>query len=392
MSKQRSYAPAAACLAALLPVLGAAAACGGSSAASTATGGAGGSANLSPPPGTTDIPDDATPIMVPPPAIGGSGPEGCGMPSCSALQWWNAPIGYQYINNAWYDTDLRVSSGTPVVLRHASKLDKEGVYAWGWMPEFTDTVTGERFRFLHLRPSDRYTTSVGTLYDPGTIVGLSGGDTFDTGHPSCCDDPKAQATCTCYSTGAHLCVQTKDPFAAAFPPGQDACVANCPAQGSSSSSSSSTSTTSSGGSSSTSTSSSSTSTSSGGTSCGSSCTQCVLGARTDILPFYKQNGWDTSCGNLDNIVKDWSGIDPTACYALHTGGGLCASACASTVFCGTRCSQCIFGNRSDLVPFYEQNGWSIQCNNLDNIINNWCGIDPAGCSGLKTGSCAAVCM
>jgi hypothetical protein len=113
--------------------------------------------------------------------------------------------------------------------------------------------------------------------------------------------------------------------------------------------------------------------------------------RKDILTFYQQNGWDISCGNHDNIVNNWSGIDPTACYLLHTGSGLCTSECASTTFCGTLCSQCIFGNRSDLVPFYKQNGWSIQCNNLDNIINNWCGIDPTACSGLKTGSCAAVC-
>jgi hypothetical protein len=138
-------------------------------------------------------------------------------------------------------------------------------------------------------------------------------------------------------------------------------------------------------------SSSSSSSSSGGGPCGSTCTQCVLGARPDIVPLYVQNGWDTSCGNLDNLAKDWSGIDPTACYGLHTGAGACTSACAGTTFCGSSCSQCIFGHRADLVPFYKQNGWAIQCNNLDNIITNWCGIAPGECGALKTGSCVSVC-
>ena len=78
------------------------------------------------------------------------------------------------------------------------------------MPEFTDLVTGYRFRLLHLRPQFQYATSVGHTYPAGYIVGLSGGDTADTGLGP-------------YSTGQHLCVQTLVAYRTAFPSGVDAC-------------------------------------------------------------------------------------------------------------------------------------------------------------------------
>jgi hypothetical protein len=135
--------------------------------------------------------------------------------SCAARQWWNAPLTYgpyriTVFGTLWWDTDLAVSSGTPVQLRHDSRLEHEGTYAWGWMPTFTDMVTGQRFQFLHLRPTNRYTTNVGQVYCAGTVVGLSGGDTGATGYPT-------------YSTGAHLCVETINAYRTAFPAGTDAC-------------------------------------------------------------------------------------------------------------------------------------------------------------------------
>ncbi len=139
-------------------------------------------------------------------------PDYCtGVLSCSHLQWWNTYITYgPYQSYGWWDTDLGVSSSTPVQLRHDSKLTKTGVYAWGYMPEFVDLVTGKNFRFLHLRPQHQYATNVGQVYPAGTIVGLSGGDTADTGYPT-------------YSTGAHLCVQTLDLYRTCFPEGKDPC-------------------------------------------------------------------------------------------------------------------------------------------------------------------------
>ncbi len=130
---------------------------------------------------------------------------------CENEQWWNTEISYgPWMCDGWWDTDLMVDTKTKIQLRHASRLDHEGVYDWGWMPEFTDQVTGKRFRFLHLQPSARYTTKVGTIYPAGTIVGLSGGDSKETGYPI-------------YSSGEHLCVQTLEKYREVFPAGKDAC-------------------------------------------------------------------------------------------------------------------------------------------------------------------------
>jgi hypothetical protein len=139
-------------------------------------------------------------------------PDFCiGTLACSALQWWNSALTYgPYMDYGWWDTDLAVSHDTPVVLRHDSKLYKTGVYAWGYMPEFVDLETNEKFRFLHLRPQHQLATNVGQVYPKGTIVGYSGGDTADTGLGT-------------YSTGAHLCVQTLDAYRTVFPTGKDAC-------------------------------------------------------------------------------------------------------------------------------------------------------------------------
>lgn len=139
-------------------------------------------------------------------------PDFCvGVLSCSNEQWWNTALTYgPNLEYGWWDTDLAVSHDTPVIVRHDSKLYKTGVYAWGYMPEFVDLVTGEKFRFLHLRPQHQLATTVGQVYPAGTVVGFSGGDTADTGLGT-------------YSTGAHLCVQTIDAYRTVFPAGKDAC-------------------------------------------------------------------------------------------------------------------------------------------------------------------------
>jgi hypothetical protein len=141
-------------------------------------------------------------------------PDTCaGVLACSNVQWWNSALTYgPYMSYGWWDTDLAVATHTKVQLRHASRLDKHGVYGWGFMPEFTDQVTGKRFRFLHLQvaPSLQYANVDGTIYPAGFVVGLSGGDTADTGLGT-------------YSTGAHLCVQTLDTYRNCFPTGKDPC-------------------------------------------------------------------------------------------------------------------------------------------------------------------------
>lgn len=66
----------------------------------------------------------------------------------------------------------------------------------------------------------------------------------------------------------------------------------------------------------------------GAANCGTACTQCILNARPDLLPFYQGSGWDISCGNRDNIVNNWcTGLDPSSCNTLKTG--TCSSFCNS---------------------------------------------------------------
>ncbi|HVE82832.1 MAG TPA: hypothetical protein VND93_08280 [Myxococcales bacterium] len=57
--------------------------------------------------------------------------------------------------------------------------------------------------------------------------------------------------------------------------------------------------------------------------------------------------------------------------------------------CGTALTQCILFNRPDILTNYASWGWNTACWNRDSIVNNWCGLDPTGCNGLKAGACAA---
>jgi len=81
------------------------------------------------------------------------------------------------------------------------------------------------------------------------------------------------------------------------------------------------------------------------------------------------------------MVQDgvqWFGA--TASKTIHVG----------TPYCGTAVTQCILDARTDILPFYQQNGWNTSCSNRDNIVNNWCsGLDPNSCNALKTGACSA---
>jgi hypothetical protein len=139
--------------------------------------------------------------------------KGDGKVTCGVVQWWNSALnGASHISKAsgWWDTDLNVSHDTKVQLRHDSKLISYVTGAVGFMPTFIDQKTGKKFRFLHLRPQAEYTKTIGKIYPAGTIVGLSGGDTHDTGYPT-------------YSTGAHLCVQTVDTWLHCFSKGTEPC-------------------------------------------------------------------------------------------------------------------------------------------------------------------------
>ncbi len=68
-----------------------------------------------------------------------------------------------------------------------------------------------------------------------------------------------------------------------------------------------------------------------------------------------------------------------------------ADHCAPGATCGSTCTQCVLSNRTDILPFYQSNGWDTSCGNHDSIVSNWCSIDPAGCSAVKAGACASSC-
>ena len=147
-----------------------------------------------------------------------------GVANCDMMQWWNRPYSWSPGNYAisWggytRDNDLAVSGDTPVQLRHASRLVEQSVHPYGWVPQFVDTVTGEHFAFLHMRPQFKFTTTAGRTYPAGTLVGYSGGDTTDTGYQV------SNGNGGVYSTGAHLCVVTASgTFHGAFPTGTDRC-------------------------------------------------------------------------------------------------------------------------------------------------------------------------
>ncbi|MBI2028821.1 hypothetical protein HYT02_00180, partial [Candidatus Gottesmanbacteria bacterium] len=62
------------------------------------------------------------------------------------------------------------------------------------------------------------------------------------------------------------------------------------------------------------------------------------------------------------------------------------------VCASNQCNACILNNRTDILPFYQQNGWDTSCGNQDAIVNNWCGIDSGACNDLKSNECASVCQ
>jgi hypothetical protein len=120
------------------------------------------------------------------------------------------------------------------------------------------------------------------------------------------------------------------------------------------------------------------------------CARCVFDARPDILPAFQGWGWDTSPGNWSAILNEWCGptMDPSSCAAVRLG--TCQSSCGGKSLCGSSCPTCILENRTDILPFYRSNGWDISRSNWKTIIDNWCGIDPAGCTAAKL-RCAGMC-
>jgi hypothetical protein len=81
-------------------------------------------------------------------------------------------------------------------------------------------------------------------------------------------------------------------------------------------------------------------------------------------------------GRMVRDGVEWFGNSPQQSVAL------------GQAYCGTALTQCVINARSDILPFYQGNGWSTACGNRDAIVSNWCGLDPAACNALRNGICA----
>jgi hypothetical protein len=125
--------------------------------------------------------------------------------------------------------------------------------------------------------------------------------------------------------------------------------------------------------------------------CGNPCTDAILAHRQDILTVFRDGGWDTSCGNRDNIINHWcnGGVSPDAmngCVAEKNEHAICRN--YPTQFCGSPCTRAILANRFDILRVFWEGGWNTSCQNHDAIVNHWCngGVSPeatAGCIAEK---------
>lgn len=93
--------------------------------------------------------------------------------------------------------------------------------------------------------------------------------------------------------------------------------------------------------------------------------------------------YDPGCSTFLRCADGGGGSTPPS------SGGACS---------GDACTDCILNNRTDILKFYADNGWSgiTDCSNPPNtnqiaVVDNWCGIDPSGCYNISTTTCNSVC-
>jgi hypothetical protein len=121
--------------------------------------------------------------------------------------------------------------------------------------------------------------------------------------------------------------------------------------------------------------------------CGSTCTEIILGHRSDIVNLFASNGWDTtSCAGREKLLNHWcnGGVSPEAmdgCAAEKAEHSICAS--SPTQFCGSACTQAILATRFDILRVFWYGGWSTACENHEAIVNHWCngGVSPEAVQG-----------
>lgn len=133
----------------------------------------------------------------------------CASPTCipvpsglpAPVQWWTQNATYSAAPpnsgcSTSYDLDNGNIQNQVIVLPHDSEyLGDYSSYAynscagaWGFGPSFYDTVTGVKFHLNHIRPgfgaAALGNTQTGTMLKAGSYVGISGGNTCETGYCS----------------------------------------------------------------------------------------------------------------------------------------------------------------------------------------------------------------
>ncbi|MBI2028824.1 hypothetical protein HYT02_00195 [Candidatus Gottesmanbacteria bacterium] len=111
------------------------------------------------------------------------------------------------------------------------------------------------------------------------------------------------------------------------------------------------------------------------------------------------NGRDDNCGARGNsstiacsVDQNGNLVETGSCKSRGGGGNQPPPTAIPTqpqsnnpqVCSGNTCNDCILTERDDILTYYrDTGGWDISCSNQTAIVNNWCGIDPTGCSIVK---------
>ncbi|MBN2361590.1 MAG: hypothetical protein JXR83_19210 [Deltaproteobacteria bacterium] len=93
-----------------------------------------------------------------------------------------------------------------------------------------------------------------------------------------------------------------------------------------------------------------------------------------------------------DLGRKWDDSECNGAPSVDAGGGVDRAAPPLDAGCAvSACSVCVLEARPDILPFYQDNGWDIDCANWDAIVDNWCGIDSSGCAAVESGVCATEC-
>ena len=131
--------------------------------------------------------------------------------STAPVQWWTQNATYSSGSCSGYDLDNGNIQNQVIVLPHDSEYlgdSSDWTHynsctsspltggAWGFGPSFYDTVTGVKFHLNHIKPTTASAlgnTPTGTMLKAGSYIGISGGNTCETGY------------CSTASTGCLAC-------------------------------------------------------------------------------------------------------------------------------------------------------------------------------------------